>query len=1540
MLELNGKPFFMNKKLFGLAYLLLLVAVVHAQNKPKLSETGPVGTLVGGIDDRPVDYSPGLQLHNYSRTWLPQKPVQDAGLVNENSSPWDVLQSSQYVDGLGNGIQQITRFGISKDYHSVQIADPRAMGDQSYNFLPYAVPQAQGSFRHNAFTEQKDYYTNLYPDEQNTAFSKSKVIIDGNGHTQLKQYSPGLSQVGQARGVTSETFLDNVGGQISKYTWDPIDLEVDLNGTYGAGQLVYTQTTAEHGKLVRQYNDLEGKTICKVVLADNQNSVYEYSYYVNDELGRLIVTIPPNAINAAGVSGIITSDILNKLCIRNVYDEIGRLIQKAIPDQVGVQEVVYDKWHRPVLTQDPVLQSQGKWLFTLYDDMGRGVMTGILTSNQNRGWWQYVLDGTGSLPGTLPSAADLADANQIYTYLLNGLQLIQGAQAYPASINNANIQTYVFFDHYNHGALAGFSFDQTYTSHIYPDAYTLDYAQVPALRTMPVRGLVTGTKERILKDQITQQSSLGDWITSVTYYNNEGEAIQTQRKIEKLQNTSYYKDIVTTMTDFRGRPVRVIMQHNNVVNAGVGQTVNTDMVVQKYLYEEKTFKPTGVRQRINNQQWANVSSTYYASNTGVAALRTLGAIENQNYTYNIRGQLTGINASYAETETSMNNVTFGESIKYDYGFDNPRYDGQIAGILWKTPSPRSRAYGYSYTTNDRLTEADFNQFDGSGSLGVQVDWKKSQIDLSEKSITYDKNGNILSLNRYGPTSLAGNFQLDHLIYTYETNTNKLQSVSESWHNSIVPGTPVQEFIDGNTGSADYDYDANGNQTKDFNKGVSNIVYNHMDKPVRYTFASGSVIEYIYSAGGQKLEEINTPDQQPTTHTTYIGAFVYKNEVQDLMYHSEGRARKVTNANGSTWEYDYFVKDHLGNVRTTVTPQVIPWNDYFAQHELAYANVEQMVFDNIDLVRSVRPGTPQYNNNDAARLDANDPEKRIGTAILLHVMAGDKFSLMADAYYDAGAPTGQTGNVGANDMLESIVGTLLGGQSTGFNNEGISGGEVVNNVFTESNYVTAYNELLNQNTDTSKPRSYLNYLVFDEQFHLIPEQSGAIQIGAGNTWHILETANEIELNQGGYLAVYISNESKQYLTYFDNLHIQILKGRLQEENHYYPYGLCLRMSQASGVVANKHLYQTKELTGMVGANDHLNLYDFHARQYDPILGRFTAIDPMGQYPSGYVGMGNNPVMMVDPDGMNSFPTQILYNLLSSLNGMTFIEKTNGEVTNRFTFHWGGAGGLGNDEGLLMAPDHGSSGSSGGGTSGFGPDALYAESSSSDIFELWLDYNRPIDDFTPYIERMNNYMTQGSYLADERKLNDFIQGNISDNILDNLQVKSITVGSLVPSNINDKRGGLYEMDVFNSQTGLGQDLQLWTLAPKGPIPIDGSTQRIFAYSKRTMKFDVYYGVRIQLSPTLLGANFNQAFLKGIIGHELIHAYHNLAFNRESSHTRSGNYSAAKSEAYAYYWHLQYSITRNLQFDYILKIMERDNLWQYLFLFDQNWYFYPFY
>jgi RHS repeat-associated protein len=70
-----------------------------------------------------------------------------------------------------------------------------------------------------------------------------------------------------------------------------------------------------------------------------------------------------------------------------------------------------------------------------------------------------------------------------------------------------------------------------------------------------------------------------------------------------------------------------------------------------------------------------------------------------------------------------------------------------------------------------------------------------------------------------------------------------------------------------------------------------------------------------------------------------------------------------------------------------------------------------------------------------------------------------------------------------------------------------------------------------------------------------------------------------------------------------------------------------ISNIIGQVA--YLYTGKELDAETG------LYNFHARLYDPDIGRFFQPDPREQYASPYKYAGNSPISLVDPDGEFAF-----------------------------------------------------------------------------------------------------------------------------------------------------------------------------------------------------------------------------------------------------------------------------------------------------------------
>ena len=195
--------------------------------------------------------------------------------------------------------------------------------------------------------------------------------------------------------------------------------------------------------------------------------------------------------------------------------------------------------------------------------------------------------------------------------------------------------------------------------------------------------------------------------------------------------------------------------------------------------------------------------------------------------------------------------------------------------------------------------------------------------FAEHVTAYDKNSHILGLSRYGQTG-AGSFGLIDSL-TYSLQGNRIMRVDDAATASVYGGG--FEFQDAVKQDNEYVYDANGNLTKDLNKGIVGIQYNYLNLPNKVTFGDGSTITYTYAADGTKLRTLHKVGSTTTT-TDYCGSVIYENGVRKYLLTEEGY---VSLSDGI---YHYFYRDHLGNVRLVMgTPtssggQVEERNDYY------------------------------------------------------------------------------------------------------------------------------------------------------------------------------------------------------------------------------------------------------------------------------------------------------------------------------------------------------------------------------------------------------------------------------------------------------------------------------------------------------------------------------------------------------------------------------------------------------------------------------------
>jgi len=1252
--------------------LLLTTAVVHAQS-PRPLPTAYTGT-------EPI---------NYVRTWEALKPESNSGNITTASVIKDFRMTTQYLDGLGRPLQAVTKQGslmtggTATDLLVAQVYDE--FGREVYKYLPSPANStgsntsvSDGLFKLNPFAQQAAFYGNNFSSspiaDQDQTFYYGQSKFEASPLNRVTEtFAPGNSWVGTAdepveadrRSVKIKYYTNTVKDSVRVWrVTDPVSLgnwgTYATSAKYAAGELYKTITIDEHNKQVIEFKDNQGQVILKKVQiggtgddgsgADHGNN-WLCTYYIYDDLGRLRCVIQPQGVRQINVSWLPNAATLNEHCFRYEYDERSRMIMKRLPGvALGEVYMVYDARDRLVMMQDGNMRVANKWMVNKYDSLNRPIETGLLLS-----FTVFSIHRTNAGPSI----------------------------SYPTTTSNYEQLTVTHYDNYTSlpGGLTT-TFDNAGSSQFYT-SYNASpvYAQQLAVSTQ-TRGLVTWTQTKVL-------GTTSDFIYSVNLYDEKGRLIQTKTKnntggtdiFTTQYNWAGQPLITVNKTDKAGIHAQTITAVNRMNYDDLARLIKVN----------KKIGHSDINSGALSANWVTILEQEYDA-IGQLSKKTIGnkktemggyssprqPLQELVYDYNIRGWLLGMNRDYlVDTGQTDDGKLFGFELGYDgltskagSNFTAAQYNGNINGMTWKSDGDdRRRRYDFSYDAANRLLKAEFKQ-NNTGST-----WNKTLVDFTvqmgnsgaDDGSAYDANGNIQKMKQWG-LKVTGPTQIDNLTYTYHAGGNRLKAVTESGTGTTDHG--LGDFTDKNTTATDYGYDRNGNLVIDLNKRLTGTVapntdmlsggairYNHLNLDTLVTVrndagtADKGTIRKVYDAVGVKLKNITTENNVSvtynstayttniTTTTTYLNGVVFESkQYSDATVNTglgytdrlqffgqeEGRIRSI-NAPGNPdsltgLEYDYMIKDYLGNVRMVLTEQVKQDEYPAATMETALADRESLYYSNLDLTRVNRPSgyTDTYTDpNDKVALVRGDGNK-IGPAILLKVMAGDRFNIHASAWW-----TGSSSGTNTSP-LTSIVSALISGAP------GVSGGKIGATELTSTILDPQVNLFLanDQPGVSGKPKAYLNWILFDEQFKYIGNgNSGAEPVGNSG---VVQPFNKSDMpvNQNGYLYIYTSNETN-YDVFFDNLQVTHIRGPLLEESHYYPFGLTMAGINSKalelGSPQNKKKYQNYELN----SDFDINLYESFYRTHDPQIGRFLQIDPKAiDELSPFASMANNPIRNTD------------------------------------------------------------------------------------------------------------------------------------------------------------------------------------------------------------------------------------------------------------------------------------------------------------------------
>jgi RHS repeat-associated protein len=923
-----------------------------------------------------------------------------------------------------------------------------------------------------------------------------------------------------------------------------------------------------------------------------------FSYVFYDDAGRPLASAAPKGLDELLRNGLDAAPVtMPEFVTTKVFDTAGRVLQVTTPDE-GTTRYVYARDGRIRFSQSavqarPATGKAPRFSYSNYDAAGRVVESGEYTQAATAGQGLVFEDMLTATPA----------ANSVLQESLLEERVLAGGTLSTGSLELARCaqRQQVWYDRpqadaalgsrqqdFVLSAVAKTSNGQTTTWYSYDDRGQLTWL----VQQAPVVGIKT------------------------VDYRYDGAGNVTQVSYQQGQPDAFY--------------------HHYAYDA------NQRLV-------QAATSTTGANQQVQARY-------FYYLHGPLKRVETADNLQGTDYTYTVQGWLKSINGvnRHLDGDSPANNGfgkdLFGLTLDYfagDYRSARPglaaptilnapatRYDGTVRSAAWFTAAnPTLRQQVFTYDAKGQLKQADFGQVTpGSTPSAPGTFLPTAAQGYEEGNLDYDPNGNLRTLRRRDGAGVA----TDDFTYQYTAGTNKLAAVNNP------SGVPV----------LDYDYDATGQLirqrdekgqrylTYDVSGKVTGIyrdvdhtqplaVFTYDDRGFRASKASYDPATYqlkqtTYSVRDVAGNELSTYVQDATTP----GSPLLRSEVP---LYGSSRLGTLTRLDNGTLDYRYELNDQLGSARviyhrpTTVTE--------VETMELSGVP-SRAAFLNDNRYRVAVSGAPS--GDYVARLTNSQPANEALMRVL-PVTKGDTITFSALAQWKQNASAGGT----------SLTPFVLAGAAAGVNalsQRGADGQTTVYPTNTQnwlSQLALGLGITLGKGAATSlgatSLQGWIKYRVLDALGNPMLDAQGQplagvdYLLGTGK-WEYLQTG--VRVPEDGTIEVTAGTSGTGEAVYFDNLRVEQTASTIVQEQHNYAFGApMLGLNYVIGTKKYRHGYQGQ----FTEKDEATGTDDFELRSYDSRIGRWTAPDPAGQHNSPYVGMGNNPISTIDPDGAIPFGT---------------------------------------------------------------------------------------------------------------------------------------------------------------------------------------------------------------------------------------------------------------------------------------------------------------
>ncbi|MBR0315060.1 MAG: RHS repeat protein [Bacteroidales bacterium] len=826
-----------------------------------------------------------------------------------------------YYDGLGYPTQIIS-VGASPQGKNIITPvwyDPMRREDAKA-YLPYAsstssTPQPETE----PFATQETFYTNLYG-QSDAQFAFTEKVYESSPLNRVqRQYSPGEAFRASGTGsggndhYTAFAYEANAANEVLDMVCNESG-ELSIRGYLSSAKLFKTTVTSPDGRTTTEFKDSEGTLFLQ--RSGTGNSAQE-TYYAYDSRRRLRWVIQPEgssrvkslAANSSSANPSIfgqSDSTARKFCFIYNYDGKGQMTEKRIPGK-GFEYMVYDPAGRLVATQDSILRSQNHWILTRYDSLSR--VTGTYRSAPVQRAALEAVFQNSPYPGAYTHTANVTLTSASFGEAGNTLN--------SGNLYSADIPSYLAFSPVSGVAETADIDSRTASLLLYDKTLSINTINSSQnQRKYRERAYYYDTKGRVI--QTVERNPDGETLRTSVKYDFTGNPLITVQTCSRQGNQTLKQ---TFEYDSRGRKVSSSAKMNSSANT-VTNTIAKTFSAVNYTYDELG--------RLTGSDRGKTT----ADGSFVLSPSATTPVLSTSLNYNIQGWMT-TQADVLKKGTSQSDIVnlYSQTLRYhdaQITSTTKSYDGLITE--WETTqysngtdftlpgSTEDRyTYAYSYDSFGRLTQSE--RFEGTSGSATNA--------FSERNLSFDRNGNILTLTRYG----NGNATIkDNFTYSYDGNRLKKfdgtfngQTITHTEQNSQVPGT------------ADYIYDGNGNMTLD---ALRNIALTYDINNLVSTVSRNDTLlsTYFYLADGTKYKVVDKDNKG----RAYIGPFSYALEkIGNTVFSylegidtDGGRIMVVRKQNGNQTTADYttafFVKDHLGSTRVMLNAQgdILERNAYY------------------------------------------------------------------------------------------------------------------------------------------------------------------------------------------------------------------------------------------------------------------------------------------------------------------------------------------------------------------------------------------------------------------------------------------------------------------------------------------------------------------------------------------------------------------------------------------------------------------------------------